>query len=233
MRHYAISATLAALFFVPARRAGTDAGSRSERRLYASRRRRRTQSNERMERRSSSLSRPKVWPGSMPTNRGKGRARFHRRSETITLGDSNPPGLYRTLIYNRPFEIVQTPGKVVQLFEWAKIWRVIWTDGRPVPDDLPAGPYWYGYSVGVWRGIRWWSRRSDWYDRAWLDEWGTPFSGDARIEERWKRTGPDRIELTITLHDPATYAKPWDKQSGRLLLIAQDRGHGNDLRSDR
>jgi hypothetical protein len=125
------------------------------------------------------------------------------------LGDSNPPGLYRTLIYNRPFEMVQTPGKVVQLFEWAKIWRVIWTDGRPIPDNIPAGPYWYGYSVGKWEGDTLVVQTLGLDDRAWLDEWGTPFSDDARIEERWKRTSPDKIELTITVHDPATYAKAW------------------------
>ena len=71
---------------------------------------------------------------------GKGPRQVPPALGNDTLGDSNPPGLYRTLIYNRPFEIVQTPGKVIQLFEWAKAWRVIWTDGRPAPDDLPAGP---------------------------------------------------------------------------------------------
>ena len=24
------------------------------------------------------------------------------------------------------------------------------TDWRPVPDDVPGGPYWYGYSAGKW-----------------------------------------------------------------------------------
>jgi hypothetical protein len=125
------------------------------------------------------------------------------------LGDSNPPGLYRTLIYNRPFEIVQLPGKVVQMFEWAKIWRVIWTDGRPVPEDVPAGPYWYGYSVGKWEGDTLVVQTVGLDDRAWMDEWGTPFSGEARIEERWRRTAPNRIELVLTVRDAATFSRPW------------------------
>src|SRR6266705_7112724 len=25
-------------------------------------------------------------------------------------------------------------------------------DWRPVPDDVPGGPYWYGYSAGKWEG---------------------------------------------------------------------------------
>src|SRR5688572_11308705 len=48
------------------------------------------------------------------------------------IGDSNPPGLYRTLIYGRPFEFVQLKGKVLQIFEWRRVWRVIYTDGRKV-----------------------------------------------------------------------------------------------------
>jgi hypothetical protein len=63
--------------------------------------------------------------------------------------------------------------------------------------------------VGKWEGDTLVVQTLGLDDRAWLDEWGTPFSDDARIEERWKRTGPDKIELTITVHDPATYAKAW------------------------
>ena len=42
-----------------------------------------------------------------------------------------------------------------------------------------------------------------------LDEWGTPFSGEARIEERWKIVAPSKLELKITVHDPVTYTRPW------------------------
>src|SRR5437868_2816262 len=47
---------------------------------------------------------------------GKGPRQVPPAFGNDTLGDSNPPALYRTLIYNRPFEIVQTSGKVIQLF---------------------------------------------------------------------------------------------------------------------
>src|SRR5437016_14561507 len=51
------------------------------------------------------------------------------------LGDANVPGLLRTLVYARPFQFIHTPANVVQLFEWARIWREIWTDGRKMPED--------------------------------------------------------------------------------------------------
>ncbi|HEX7082425.1 MAG TPA: hypothetical protein VF329_15560 [Gammaproteobacteria bacterium] len=134
------------------------------------------------------------------------------------IGGANPPGLYRTLVYNRPFEFIQTPQKIVQLFEWAKVWRVIWTDGREVPEDVAAGPYWYGYSVGKWEGDTLVVQTVGLDGRAWLDEWGTPFSDNARIEERWRRVDEDALELTITVHDPDSYSEPWtsDPQTYRL-----------------
>ena len=161
------------------------------------------------------------WGGELPSYTPEGLARYNANKPgkgprqippangNDPLGDSNPPGLYRTLIYNRPFEFVQSKDKVTQLFEWAKIWRNIWTDGRPVPDDVPAGPYWYGYSVGKWEGDTLVITTLGVDDRAWLDEWGTPFSTDARFTERWKKIGPDRLQLTLTVNDPVVYTKPW------------------------
>lgn len=125
------------------------------------------------------------------------------------MGGANPPGLYRTLIYNRPFEMVQLPGRVIQMYEWAKIWRVIWTDGRPVPEDVAEGPFWYGYSVGKWEGDTLVVQTISLDERAWLDEWGTPFSADAKVEERWRRVSNDRTELVIKVTDPTFYTKPW------------------------
>ena len=125
------------------------------------------------------------------------------------LGGANPPGLYRALVYGRPFEMIQTPGKVVQLFEWSKTWRNIYTDGRAVPDDVPQGPFWYGHSVGHWEGDTLVVTTLALDERAWLDEWGTPFSSEAKITERWRRTSADAIELTITVNDPTYYTKAW------------------------
>ena len=124
------------------------------------------------------------------------------------LGDANPPGLYRTLVYGRPWEFIQLDNKIVQIFEWGKHWRTIWTDGREVPDVIVAGPYWYGYSVGEWEGDTLVVKTVGLDGRAWLDEWGTPFSDFALIEERWRRTG-DALEMTITVNDPDLYSQPW------------------------
>jgi hypothetical protein len=125
------------------------------------------------------------------------------------LGQANPPGLYRTLIYPRPIEIVRLPDKVIQLYEWGKHWRTIWTDGRDAGDALVAGPYWYGYSIGEWRGDTLVVKTTGLDGRAWLDEWGTPFTDAAEIEERWRLGEGGKLELTITVDDPELYSEPW------------------------
>lgn len=61
-------------------------------------------------------------------------------------------------------------------------------------------------------------------ERACFDEWGTPMSGDMRVEERWQRVGPDKLQLKITVHGPTIYTKPWT--SSPLTYTLQ---HGVEL----
>jgi hypothetical protein len=125
------------------------------------------------------------------------------------LGQANPPGLYRTLIYPRPIEIVRLSDRVIQLYEWGKHWRTIWTDGREPDEALVAGPYWYGYSVGEWQGDTLVVTTTGLDGRAWLDEWGTPLTDAAEIEERWRLGAGGKLELTITVTDPELYRESW------------------------
>jgi len=141
------------------------------------------------------------------------------------LGDANPPGLYRTLVYGRPWEFIQLDNKIVQIFEWGKHWRTIWTAGRDVPDVIVAGPYWYGYSVGEWEGDTLVVKTVGLDGRAWLDEWGTPFSDFALIEERWRRNG-DEVELTITVNDPDLYSEPWTSDTKTFAYQSPDSLNG-------
>jgi hypothetical protein len=139
------------------------------------------------------------------------------------LGDANPPGLVRSLIYFRPIDTIQLPDRIVQLFEYGRFWRVIWTDGRAVPED--DGPYWYGYSVGKWEGDTLVVQSVALDGRAWLDEWGTPFTDEAKITERWRRVNPTTLHLTITVNDPRTFTKPWT--SDPRVLELQPKGSPN------
>lgn len=155
---------------------------------------------------------------------GKGPRGVRAPIENDPLTKSNPAGLYRTLVYFRGFEFIQAPGKLIQVFELGKNWRAIYTDGRPVPDEVAGGPYWYGYSVGRWEGDTLVVTTVDLDERAWLDEWGTPFSGDARVEERWQRLAPDKLQLKITVYDPAIYTRSWTSRPVTYTLQHDELG---------
>jgi hypothetical protein len=108
----------------------------------------------------------------------------------------------------RTTQILQTPVKVVVMYEFSKIWRVIWTDGRELPKD--PEPRWFGYSVGKWEDdYTFVAKTSGVDDRTWLDKGGRPHSEDMVVEERFHRVNHDLLELTVTIDDPKMYTKPW------------------------
>lgn len=154
---------------------------------------------------------------------GRGPRRVTPAQVNDPQNGANPNGLYRTLMYSRPFEFVQAQGKVVQLFGWGLVWRTIYVDGRPVPDEVAAGPFWLGHSVGHWEGQTLVVNTLALDERAWFDEWGTPISADARIEERWQRIAPDKLQLQVTVRDPAFYTRPW---TSTPLVYALQKGDG-------
>lgn len=131
-----------------------------------------------------------------------------------------PAGFPRNLLYElRPFQIVQTANKVLMLHMFEQRWRVIWTDGRALPQD--PDPRWYGYSVGKWENDRTFVVQTvGMNEQTWLDNAGNPHSTDLRVEERYRRVAYDTLELTVTIDDPKAYTKPWlgrDKLPLKLL----------------
>ncbi|PYU21274.1 MAG: hypothetical protein DMG30_18130 [Acidobacteria bacterium] len=55
-------------------------------------------------------------------------------------------------------------------------------------------------------------------ERACFDEWGTPMSGDMRVEERRQRIAPDKLQLQITVHDRTIYTEPWTSSALKYTL---------------
>ena len=121
----------------------------------------------------------------------------------------DPQGFPRENLYElRTTQIFQTPQSVVILYQFGKIWRVIWTDGREPPKD--PEPRWFGYSVGKWvDDYTLVVQTSGMDERTWIDRAGRPHSADLRVEERFHRPDRDHLELTVTIDDPKMYTKPW------------------------
>jgi hypothetical protein len=136
------------------------------------------------------------------------------------LGDCNPDGLTRNLMFNRPVEFIQLPNRLIQLFQYHGARREVWLDGRKLPEH-PDLPRWYGYSAGRWDGDTLVVDTIGLDDREWLDNLGYPYSDQARLQERYKRIDHDHIEMVVTLTDPKYYAKPWVSQTKSWQLLTK------------
>jgi hypothetical protein len=136
------------------------------------------------------------------------------------LDSCDPAGFPRNLLFElRPFQLVQTSNQVLMMYQYQRVWRVIWTDGRDLPKD--PDPRWYGYSVGKWEDDFTFVVQTVGMDeRTWLDNAGDPHSSEMRVEERYHRVNRDSIELTVKIIDPKVYTESWlGRDKLRLKLL--------------
>jgi hypothetical protein len=123
------------------------------------------------------------------------------------MSQCDPLGIPRNLFLEvsiYPMEIVQTPKRTFQFFEWAHAWREVWTDGRKLPEN--PDPHWMGYSVGRWEGDTFVVETIGMDDRAWLDHFGNPVSEDMRL-----------------VGAPMAYTRPWVSETKIMKLAPADR----------
>jgi len=136
------------------------------------------------------------------------KAVFQKRLETYgrydTAANCFPEGPRTSLAGLDPLRIVQTPAMTVVLYE-AGNYRVIYTDGRPLPKD--QNPTWMGYSIGRWNGDTFVVETTGFNDRTWLDFNGHPHTEALRVTERFHRTTFGHMDLEMTFDDPKAYVK--------------------------
>jgi hypothetical protein len=128
-------------------------------------------------------------------------------NDPVIAGD--PQGMPREDLFElRTVQILQTPVQVYLLYQFGRVWRVIWTDGREVPKE--GEPRWFGYSVGKWVDDYTFVVETTGLDeRTWMDHVGRPHSDALRVEETFHRVDRDHLELSVLLDDPKMYTKPW------------------------
>jgi hypothetical protein len=143
-----------------------------------------------------------------------------------------PLGLPRYNHYDLGVQIFQDEHKIAMLYQYDNRWRIIWTDGRPLPKLLDGGveidgqfreQRWFGYSVGRWVDdytleVQTVGTMPE--DRVWLDNTGRPISDQVRITETFKRLDADTLEWSETIDDPKIYTRPW--QTMKLAMTLQD-----------
>jgi hypothetical protein len=122
------------------------------------------------------------------------------------------PGSMMPVIYGNSYQIVQAPGYVAVRYEMIHETRIIPLDRRP---HLAPGLRTYmGDARGRWDGGTLVVESTNFNGRnaADLAGYGSPdrdATPNLRIIERFKPTGPNTIEWSVTLDDPATWTRPW------------------------
>lgn len=105
------------------------------------------------------------------------------------------------------FQILQTPGQVVFLYEYGHHYRVIPIDSRPPLDkDILL---WMGDSRGHWAANTLVIDVTNHNDQTWFDQVGSFHSTALRVTERWTLVGPNRLDYEVTIDDPKVFTRPW------------------------
>ena len=120
-----------------------------------------------------------------------------------------PLGIVQFHLQPQPRKIIQTPTLVTILYESNYGLRYIYMDGRQLPQQGQAQPWWYGYSVGRWDGDTLVVETNNFRDDEWLDVQGSPMTDQARVIERFRRPTFGRLEIDVTVEDSKAYTKPF------------------------
>jgi hypothetical protein len=116
--------------------------------------------------------------------------------------------------YNNGYQIIQTPGYVVIVFEMIHETRIIPIDGRP---RLGAAiTQWNGEPRGRWEGNTLVVESTNYNDKGSIGTSaatgrmrGIPQSASMKITERFTPIDANTIDYRVTIDDPKVYAKPW------------------------
>ena len=118
-----------------------------------------------------------------------------------------PVGVTRQANAPDPIELVQTPQRVVILYESWHIFRSIPTDGRDHPKN--PDPTWMGNSVGHWDGDTLVVDSIGFNDKTRLDTIGHPHSDQLHVIQHFSRADATHIAYEVTVDDPKAYTRPW------------------------
>ena len=131
---------------------------------------------------------------------------FEKRLTEDPIAKCYLPGVPRITYMPHPFQIFQTPGTTVILYEYDHAVRTIYTDRPHLPGHID---FWLGMSRGRWEGETLVVDVIDFNDKTWFDAAGNFHSDALHVMERYTRTGPDHIAYEVTIDDPKVFTRPW------------------------
>jgi hypothetical protein len=130
--------------------------------------------------------------------------RFSKDDPHVRCLPDNPP---RTWGMPHLTKAIHTPRLLVLLYEVNAMYRQIFIDGRPQPDD--PNPSWNGYSTATWDRNTLVIQTTGFRDDLWIDMNGAPLTSAGKMTERLRRPNFGTLEVEITVDDPKAYTRPW------------------------
>ena len=140
--------------------------------------------------------------------------RFSKDDPHVRCLPDNPP---RTWGMPHLTKAVHTPRLLVLLYEVNAMYRQIFIDGRPQPDD--PNPSWNGYSTAAWEGDTLVIRTRGFRDDLWIDMSGAPMTNAATMTERLNRPNYGTLQVEITIDDPKVYTRPWTVSMNQEIMF--------------
>ena len=140
--------------------------------------------------------------------------RFSKDDPHVRCLPDNPP---RTWVMPHLTKAVHTPRLLVLLYEVNAMYRQIFIDGRPQPDD--PSPAWNGYSTATWDRDTLVIQTTGFRDDLWIDMNGAPLTSAGKMTERIRRPNYGTLELEITVDDPKVYTHPWTVSAKQALEL--------------
>jgi hypothetical protein len=146
-----------------------------------------------------------------------------------------PQGVLQYHIDPQPFEILQTPRKILYVSESNYGLRTIYMDRRSLPRLGSVQQYWNGYSIGRWDGDTLVVESNNFHGvdpdnvgavglpdtylaAGWLDHRGSPYTEALKVTERFRRVNFGQLDIEVTVDDPKAYTKPFTVRVVQRIL---------------
>jgi hypothetical protein len=88
-------------------------------------------------------------------------------------------------------------------------WRLIYLDGRELPEGDDVTPTYFGYSAGKWEGEMLVLQTVGFNERFWFSNGGLPHTESLKLTERLSRPDFDTLRYEVTVDDAGAYTRPW------------------------
>ncbi len=117
-------------------------------------------------------------------------------------------------------KFIQTPNLLVVLDEMNAVYRQVFTDARPLPED--PNPSWQGYSSAKWSGDTLVIDTIGFRNDTWIDWNGSVLTEAGKVREQMRRPDFGHLEVQVTVDDPKAYTKPWTVTLKERIVVDTD-----------